>query len=208
MHDTSRWLSAGGMAAPVLWAVALTYSASLHPEYSHTRQYISELAARGSSTQHLMQITGFILPGLLMAGFGALVGGHSQSRRPGVGAALLMVAGIARLTAGVFPPDACCAAVVSLSHRLHNIAGMTYVLTFATALVVWSMTSERAAGAGSQWFRCFSASSVLLAILVPLVLISTGAADRGDVGLFQRVSFGIFNVWLFVFAATARAATV
>jgi hypothetical membrane protein len=207
MTTTERacgWLNAGGIAAPVVWVAALTFSGSLHPEYSHTRQYISELAARGSSTQRLMQITGFMLPGLLMAGFGALVGSYSYSMRAGVGAALLIVGGAARFAAGLFPPDPCCAATVSLSHQLHNMAGLTYVAAFATATVVWSATSERTAGAGRYWFRWFSALSLVLAILVPVLLVWTGLADRRDIGLFQRVSFGILNVWLLAFAVSAR----
>ena len=44
------------MAAPVLWVAAVIYVGSLRPEYNHYRQYISELAARGTPTQHLMQV--------------------------------------------------------------------------------------------------------------------------------------------------------
>jgi hypothetical protein len=57
-------LNACGIAAPLLWATTVIYAGSRHPEYSHVRQYVSELAARGSSTQHLMQASAFILPGL------------------------------------------------------------------------------------------------------------------------------------------------
>jgi hypothetical membrane protein len=56
-------LNAAGIAAPVIWVMALVYVGSLRPEYSHSRQYISELAARGTPTQHLMQVVGFLLPG-------------------------------------------------------------------------------------------------------------------------------------------------
>jgi hypothetical protein len=54
MHGTgASVLNAAGMAAPVLWVAAFIYIGSLRPEYSHYRQYISELAERGTSTQHL-----------------------------------------------------------------------------------------------------------------------------------------------------------
>ena len=52
----ARVLNAAGIAAPVLWLLSLVYVGSLRPEYSHYRQYISELAARGAPNQHLMQV--------------------------------------------------------------------------------------------------------------------------------------------------------
>src|SRR5262245_61425956 len=106
MHrNAAAWLSVGGIVAPLLWAWVVVYSGSRHPEYSHVRQYVSDLAARGSSTQVVMQAGGFILPGLLTAGFGVLVGVRARARLAGIGAALLIVAGLARAAAGVFVPD-------------------------------------------------------------------------------------------------------
>src|SRR5215510_15935279 len=104
-------MNAGGIAAPVLWVVALVYVGSLRPEYSHYRQYVSELAARGTPTQHLMQVVGFILPGLMVVAFGVLVGLSARTKLAGAGAALIIVGGVARIVAGVFPLDACCAPI-------------------------------------------------------------------------------------------------
>ena len=87
-------LNAAGIAAPVLWLAAFFYSQTLRPEYNPSRQYISELAARGTSTQHLMQVTAFILPGLMIVAFGLLVGLPARTRRAGVEAALLPVRGV------------------------------------------------------------------------------------------------------------------
>ena len=117
-------LNAAGIAAPMLWLAAVVYIGSLRPEYSHYRQYISELAARGTPTQHLMQVAGFLLPGLMVVAFGLLVGLSARTKLAGAGAALLIVSGIARLPAGVFPLDPCCAPIApSFSHRVHNAAG-------------------------------------------------------------------------------------
>ena len=61
-RTVARLLNAGGIAAPLMWVAAFTYTGSLRAEYSPYRQYIGELAARGTSTQHLMQVTGFSCP--------------------------------------------------------------------------------------------------------------------------------------------------
>src|SRR5688572_23669786 len=113
LRTVVRALNAGGIAAPLLWLAAVIYVGSLRPEYSHYRDYISELAARGTPTQHLMQVAGFILPGLMVVAFGLLVGLSAQTKLAGAGAALLIISGTARIAAGVFPADPCCAPVAA-----------------------------------------------------------------------------------------------
>jgi hypothetical membrane protein len=102
-EKTARVLIAGGLVAPVLWLAAFLYSGSLRQDYSHARQYVSELAARGTPTQRVMRVTGFVIPGLLTAGFGLFMGRTVRDRRAGVAASLVIVSGLARAAAGVFP---------------------------------------------------------------------------------------------------------
>jgi hypothetical membrane protein len=192
-------LNAAGIVAPVLWVSALFYIGSLRPEYSHSRQYISELAARGTPTQHLMQVAGFILPGLMVVAFGLRIGLAAHTMRAGAGAGLLIVSGIARIVAGVFPLDPCCAPMVSLSHRIHNAVGATYVLTMVVAVLIWCVVAERTFRTRAQWFRWYSLATCVGAITLPWWLIRAGI-DPANVGLFQRASFGVLNLWVFVFA--------
>lgn len=193
-------LTAAGMAAPVLWVAALIYIGSLRPEYSHYRQYISELAARGTPTQHLMQVAGFFLPGVMVVAFGLLVGLTSQTKLAGAGAALLIVAGIGRIVAGMFPLDPCCAPMPpSFSERMHNAAGGVYVLAMGSALLAWCAAAERTFRTRAHWFRWYSLASLVAAITLPLWLIRLGT-DPANVGLFQRASFAVLNLWLLVFA--------
>jgi len=193
-------LNAAGIAAPVLWVAAFVYIGSLRPEYSHYRQYISELAARGTPNQHLMQVAGFLLPGLMVVAFGVLVGLSAHTKLAGVGAALLIVAGIARIAAGVFPPDPCCAPMaVSVSERMHNTAGGAYLLAMGAVVLIWSAVAERTFRTRGHWFRWYSLATLLAALTLPLWLISFGT-DPANVGLFQRASFGVLNLWVLVFA--------
>lgn len=119
-----------------------------------------------------MQIAGFVLPGLMIVAFGLLVGLLARTTLAAAGAALLIVSGFARIAAGLFPLDACCAAhAPSFSERMHNTAGATYVATAVAAALVWCGVSER-----------------------------TFRTDPANVGLFQRASFGVLNLWVLVFA--------
>jgi hypothetical membrane protein len=199
-RTVARVLNAAGIAAPVLWVAAVVYIGSLSPAYSHTRQYISELAASGTPTQHLMQVAGFFLPGLMLVAFGLLVGLSAHTKLAGTGAALLIVSGIARIVAGVFPLDPCCAPMLpSFSHRMHNAAGAGYVLSMGAAVLIWCAVAERTFRTRAHWFRWYSLVTFVGAITLPWWLSRFGT-DPANVGLFQRASFGILNLWLFVFA--------
>jgi hypothetical membrane protein len=198
----ARLLNVGGFIAPVLWVAAFLYSGSLLPEYSHYRQYVSELAARGTPTQHFMRVTGFVIPGLLIVGFGYVLGVSARTWLVAIAASVLIVSGMARAVAGVFPLDACCtSAPQSTSQAIHNIAGGVYYFTLAMAALMWTVAARQMFGRRSDWFRWYSLTSVVLAIAAPSVLLWMGAATSADVGLFQRVSFGLLNLWIFVLAA-------
>src|SRR6185436_4219624 len=107
----------------------------------------------------------------------------AHTKLAGAGAGLLIVSGIARIVAGVFPLDPCGAPIVpSFSHRMHNAAGAGDVLWVGAAVLIWC-----------------SLATFVAAITLPWLLIRLGT-DPANVGLFQRASFGILNLWLFVFA--------
>ena len=201
MHQrVARALNAAGIAAPVLWVAAVVYVGSLRPEYSHYRQYISELAARGTPTQHLMQVAGFFVPGLMVVAFGVLVGLSAHTRLAGTGAALLIVSGLARIVAGAFPLDPCCAPMApSFSARMHNAAGAAYMLAIGAAVLTWSVVAERTFRTRGHWFRWYSLATLVMAIMLPWWLSRVGTASA-NVGLIQRASFGVVNLWLLVFA--------
>jgi len=116
----ARLLNVGGFIAPVIWVAAFLYSGSLRPEYSHYRQYVSELAARGTPAQHFMQVTGFVIPGLLIAGFGYFLGKPARAWLVAVAASFLIVSGIAKAAAGVFPLDS------SVSRLAFSTCGYSY----------------------------------------------------------------------------------
>ena len=199
-RSVARVLNAAGIASPVLWVAALVYVGSLRPEYSYSRQYISELAARGTPTQHLMQVVGFLLPGLMVVAFGVLVGLTARTKVAGTGAALLIVSGIARIAAGAFPLDSCCAPMApSFSQRMHNVAGTTYVVAMGAAVLIWCAVAERTFRTRAHWFRWYSLATFVAALTLPLWLIRFGI-NAANVGLFQRASFGVLNLWVLVFA--------
>jgi hypothetical membrane protein len=196
----ARVLAVGGIVAPLMWVTAVVYCGAIVPRYSHSKQYISELAAQGSPTQRVMQVTGFVLPGVLIAGFGVSIGMRTRARLVGLGAACVTLSGLCRVAAGLLPCEAGCGRIAaSASQHLHNIAGTIFVLVATGAAALWVAVDARAP-ARSIWFSALSLASVTLAIGAAALLIATGLANSGDIGTFQRVSLGALNLWLLVLA--------
>ena len=143
-----------------------------------------------------------MLPGLMTAGFGVALGMRSVAGIAGVAAALVIVSGLARASAGVFVLDPLGdSRPPSFSEWIHNAAGTIYIVTLILAVLAWFValrTRRRPPG----WFAWYSLVTAVAAIAVPFALIGTGLATTADVGLFQRASFGVLNVWILVLAAT------
>src|SRR5262249_40481627 len=60
-----------GIASPVLWLGLIAVVGSRQPGFNQLTHYISELAARGSSTEALMRGLAFGFTGFLYLGFAA-----------------------------------------------------------------------------------------------------------------------------------------
>lgn len=190
----TRILTAAGIAAPLLWAAAVIYCGAVRPGYNPVTQFISELAERGSSTESVMRITAFYLPGVLIVMFGVLL----LTRSAGLPvAALLIIHGAGRLTAGTFPCDPGCPVPgSSVSQVVHNAAGMLSVITLLAAALFCSFHLRKIGRHRFAWYSLVSA----IVGTVFLVLMVVDAPTRSHVGLFQRLSFGIMFLWLGAFA--------
>ena len=65
----TRILPAAGIAAGLAWAGAVIYCGAVRQGYDPVNQFISELAERGSSTETVMRVCGYYVPGLLILAF-------------------------------------------------------------------------------------------------------------------------------------------
>ena len=189
-------LNATGMISPVLWAAAVIYCGAIRPGYDPVRQFISELAERGSSTEYLMRVAGFCLPGLLAAVYGISL---LEVQTSSAVAVLIIASGLARFIAGVFPCDAGCPTVnPSFSQVIHNISALVGALALLSAALICFLRPKKVGG--SRPFAWYSIASFLIgATFWVLLMINTPA--RHAVGLFQRVSVGALNSWVAVLAA-------
>jgi hypothetical protein len=190
----TRILAAAGIAAGIAWAGAVVCCGAVRPGYNPVTQFVSELAERGSSTEAVMRITGFGIPGVLIVMFAAFL--LTRSAGPIV-AVVLIVHGVGRLIAGVFPCDpGCPASGSSVSQAVHNAAAMMNGLTLLAAAVFCSVRMRRI---GRNRFAFYSLVSAIAGAAF-LGFMFMDVATRTYVGLFQRLAFGVLHVWLAAFA--------
>ena len=189
-----------GLSAPLMWASAIILCGSLTPGYSHLTQYISELGARGVSTELLMRYTGFVPTGLMHAAFAAsLYVAFKESKLASVAAALLALNGIGRVVAGLFPCEPGCAVPrVLLSQKLHSLAAGFGFFALIGAAILWGVVARRDKRLGG--LRLYSIATGLLGLLF-LLLMSWSAEQRAGTGLYERLSTGVLSMWVFVLAA-------
>src|SRR5262245_26892305 len=109
-----------GIVGPVLWLGLLAMAAALCPDFSPLTHFISELGARGSSTESLIRAAAFGFTGFLYVCFAIAVGATFRHGWAFALASLLIaVEGVGRIGAGVFPCDPDCARVTA-TQDLHK----------------------------------------------------------------------------------------
>jgi len=193
----TRTVALAGIAGPLLWLAAWIYCGSIRPGYDPINQAISELAERGSVTESIMRPMGFYGPGLLVSIFGFCIWKFSPYRAVSF---FVTLNGLSRIIAGLFPCDTGCPAIAtSFSQGMHNAAGSLSALSLIVAAILYSWRARKIQSA--NWLAWYSiAAAVVSLVFVGLVARSGFTPDRIDLGLFQRLGFGLMNLWVALLA--------
>jgi hypothetical membrane protein len=189
-----------GLIAPLLWAGAIAFCATLRPGYSHVTQYISELGEAGSRTRSIVTYAGFVPTGLMHMAFAcALFKVFQGNRLASIAAALIAVNGLARIGAGLFPCDPACVPTGSLDQRMHSAFALVGFFALIAASALWGAVFR-----GFSQFRVLSVYSWLSAAAAAVFLASMRwtAAPNAAVGLYERLASGALSLWILVLAAT------
>ena len=188
-------------ALAVAWA-ALLAAAAVNPGYSHRRDYVSVLAARGVE-QPWLGVLGIAAVGLAGLGAGVLVWRLSRA-----GAAALVAAGVGFVVTALVRIDCPRGAAgcglggrfelqgsAEVGHWTAAVASTVLVLA-GTALVGAALWRRGRGGAAAA---SLAASAVTLA-----ALLGTGGDAPGTV---QRIWIVAMSLWLLGVAASARRAS-
>lgn len=181
-----------GLLAPIVWIGLIAVGDIVRADIDPVVDFISELGERGSSTEWLLRAGGFIGTGLLLMVFGVAV----PTARPGWSAFIVggfvILDGIGRAGAGVYPCDAGCNGETA-SQALHRL--------FATIGFVSGILAALAAGVLYQrWL------DLLLGIATTgfLLLMIWGENPVHAEGLWERLATGALSLWLLGFTLWLR----
>jgi uncharacterized membrane protein len=187
-----------GALAP-LWMLAGVYVAGrLYPGYNHRRQAMSELGARDRPTTRIHPFINNYPIGLLFSAFG--IGVMLVSRDATlqyIGGIVLLVHGLSHIATGLFPLDADLGAGGRLSsaHKVHGVAGLVMYFALWIACVLWIFI-DPPPGAG---FRIYSLVSAAASVASLGYMVRSLRSGR-DLGLHQRISYGILALWCAILA--------
>jgi hypothetical membrane protein len=186
-----------GIASPLVLGLAVFVAGSRYPGYSHVSQFISELGATGAPSPSILNFGGLIPAGALTIAFAvAMYWRYRSGAVLAVSSALVALAGLFRLIAGIFPCDpGCSLEAMSRSAQIHALAGLLSFVcgTVAPFLFAVAFRSERAL---LSWLSLVLGAGALVAFIVGSRL----GADFPCIGVLQRLHLAFFYAWVVVVA--------
>ncbi len=185
-----------GIIASVWIVVGIYVASRFYPNYSHSKQFCSELGAFGSPTQKLSPAMNNYPLGVLFILFGCYVILTYQSHLPTtIIGAMVVVHGLCTWVCGYFPMDAdAYTKTPSTSCKIHTWSGLVMLVSFIVAPLIVAFSSYYALSirliSGVCIVGCFY-FSYRLAKALELQTVP---------GLYQRLSYGFQILWLFVYS--------
>ena len=193
-----------GIAAPIVFTIALIVQGMMHPDYSHVTMPISALSARPGGW---IQNVNFVICGVLLTAFAlGLHLGIRPHRGGETGPALLVLSGIGTVVVGTFPwRDVGGSFIEPTGH----VVGV--FMTFLGAGIGFAVISMRLA-ADPHWR---SATRYTLATGITIVALffgfgalaeSAGTPLHPWAGIVQRLLVGVWLICIVVLGLRLRRA--
>lgn len=183
-----------------IWIFIGVYVASLfYADYSHSKQFCSELGAAGSPTEKLSPLINNYPLGFLFCFFGWYVAQLSNvSILVNIAGWLVIVHGIGTWVAGYFPMDADpFTKSPTFNCKVHSWAGFIMLLSLVIApmFIAISPTTETI----PLNFRVFSVITIIATVYF-LFAMAKAVKSQSNPGFQQRISYGFQLLWLSVFS--------
>lgn len=195
-------LSLSGAVAAAWMFFGVIFVARMTPGYSHTRDVMSALGARGSSAAKIHPFINNYPVGILFSIFSIYLFSLHGGSRIIVTGILILLHGISHIIAGIFPCDENMAASKpSATQHVHMLSGLVIQITLLAAAMMWTFPSA----AAPLWFRCLSAASLIFSVIFLISMVKAFSTNH-NVGLYQRISIGILILWVAIFSGLFHAA--
>jgi len=188
-----------GIAAPILYIVTAIAGAAMRPnDYSHLVNAISELLSNGAPNKAVLDVVFNIYNALLLLfALGAYTAMKDFPRLSKMAMGILIGIQILSFSWWLFPMDPI-GAEATFAGTMHNVLGG--VVALATIVMPLLM------GFGARTLDLFNRYTVYSFISSAIIFVSglTGVILAGKgvhlFGLFERITIGTYEVWIFVTA--------
>lgn len=184
-----------GIVAPLWMLVGVIIVARLYPGYNHRQQVMSELGARNRATTKIHPWINNFPIGFWFVLFGAmLLNIESTNNLLFLTGILMMVQGVSHWVTGLFPCDEDLG-IPDPSKRqvIHNLAGLVMYFSLLATCLLWTIKIHNL----PAWFSLYSAVSAVISV-VALVLMLRAIKTNINLGLYQRINYGVLAVWVVV----------
>ncbi len=201
LSRTFLWL---GIIVPIADVCLIALFASLHPDYDHLRQLMSELGEEGRPFAGLVNAW-FALSSVLLVGFGfGLAASLPRSRMALIGAALFLIWAALGIATAIFPCDPGCEGK-TLSGWLHLVFGeIAAAAMLPVPALIWLAAGRNDKRRGFGWLTAFvQIMAVLATVGMAAAQYEAELADqslRELAGLFQRTCWAGYYLWIVVMA--------
>jgi len=188
-----------GIAAPVLYVVTVIVGAALRPDdYSHIVNAISELLSNGAPNKAILDII-FNIYGALLLAFA--MGGYfvlkDAPRLCRIAMGIFIAIQILSFSWGFFPMDPM-GAQATFAGTMHNILGGIVALVTIILPLLMGLGLHQVDGFQNYAGYSFVASAIIFVSgLTGVILASQGVHLFG---LFERITIGSYEVWIFMTA--------
>ncbi len=184
-----------GVVAPLWMFLGVVIVARFYPGYSHRHQVMSELGARNRVTTKIHPWINNFPIGFWFVLFGVvLLNIESTNNLLFLTGILMMVQGVSHWVTGLFPCDEDLGiAKPSKAQVIHNLAGLVMYFSLLVACLLWVIKQHNL----HQWFTLYSAASAAISVIT-LVLMLRALKTNINLGLYQRINYGVLAVWVMV----------
>jgi hypothetical protein len=193
-----KLLLACGLSAPILYVITVIAGAALRPDYSHITNAISELLSNGAPNKVLLDLI-FNIYGALLLLFA--VGGYlALKEAPHICRAAMVVfiaIQIFSFSWGFFPMDAS-GAPATFAGVIHNTIGG--IVAFSAIMMPLMMGFGMRRVGGSQAYAAFALTASAIIFCSGLLGIILAGQGIPVFGLFERITIGSYEIWIFVTA--------
>jgi hypothetical membrane protein len=184
-----------GVIAPLWMLLGVIIVARLYPGYSHRQQVMSELGARNRATTKIHPWINNFPIGFWFVLFGVvLLKNEPTNNLLFLTGILMIVQGASHWITGLFPCDEDMGIPKSSTGQvIHNLAGLVMYFSLLAACLLWAIKTHSL----PTWLSLYSAFSALVSV-VTLVLMLRALKTNVNLGLYQRINYGVLAVWVAV----------